>query len=148
MTSPRHVIENPLSGELITITERPRVTSGALAWELMLAPGGRVPSRISRRSRYRSIRMTADGTPDEFAAVIHPAECPDAVRGRPSSSMTRVAARRAGKLAGSQVMSRDRVVAAASTDASMKTPATRAAAARNGKGTGPESAWPEPAPAA
>lgn len=44
MTAPGHVIENPLSGERITITKRPRITGDALTWELMLAPGGRVPS--------------------------------------------------------------------------------------------------------
>lgn len=42
MTSLSHVIENPLSGERITIMERPRVTGDALVWELM--PGGRVPN--------------------------------------------------------------------------------------------------------
>ena len=47
MTSPRHVIENPLSGERITITDRPRFTGDALSWELMLAPGGRVPGSHS-----------------------------------------------------------------------------------------------------
>jgi quercetin dioxygenase-like cupin family protein len=44
MTSPNHVIENPLSGELITILERPRITGDALVWDLVLAPGGRVPN--------------------------------------------------------------------------------------------------------
>lgn len=47
MTSPRHVIENPLSGERITITKRPRLTGDALSWELVLAPGGRVPGSHS-----------------------------------------------------------------------------------------------------
>ena len=37
-----HVIENPLSGERITI--RPRSDGGVLEWDLLLAPGGRVPS--------------------------------------------------------------------------------------------------------
>ncbi|MGH3150171.1 MAG: cupin domain-containing protein, partial [Streptosporangiaceae bacterium] len=40
------VIENPLSGERITIRSpagRPD-GDGALEWELVLAPGGRVPS--------------------------------------------------------------------------------------------------------
>jgi quercetin dioxygenase-like cupin family protein len=44
MTSPRHVIENPLSGERITIVERPRISGDALVWELVLAPGGHVPN--------------------------------------------------------------------------------------------------------
>lgn len=37
-----HVIENPLSGERITI--RAQAGDGVLEWELLLAPGGRVPS--------------------------------------------------------------------------------------------------------
>ena len=37
------VIENPLSGERITI--RPCSDDSVLEWELLLAPGGRVPSR-------------------------------------------------------------------------------------------------------
>ena len=47
MTSPGHVIENPLSGERITILERPRITGDALVWDLVLAPGGRVPNSHS-----------------------------------------------------------------------------------------------------
>jgi len=40
-----HVIENPLSGEQITIRATAAETGGrVLEWELMLAPGGRVPS--------------------------------------------------------------------------------------------------------
>jgi quercetin dioxygenase-like cupin family protein len=40
-----HVIENPLSGEQITILRTAADTGGtALEWELVLAPGGRVPS--------------------------------------------------------------------------------------------------------
>ncbi len=40
-----HVIENPLSGERIVIHETGSASGGSqLAWELMLAPGGRVPS--------------------------------------------------------------------------------------------------------
>jgi quercetin dioxygenase-like cupin family protein len=37
-----HVIENPLSGEQITI--RPPAGDDVLEWELVLAPGGHVPS--------------------------------------------------------------------------------------------------------
>jgi quercetin dioxygenase-like cupin family protein len=37
-----HVIENPLSGERITICAQ--AGDGVLEWELLLAPGGRVPS--------------------------------------------------------------------------------------------------------
>ena len=40
MTSPTHVIENPLSGERITIMERPRLTGDTLIWDLVLAPEG------------------------------------------------------------------------------------------------------------
>jgi quercetin dioxygenase-like cupin family protein len=40
-----HVIENPLSGEQITIRRTAAQTGGSvLEWELTLAPGGRVPS--------------------------------------------------------------------------------------------------------
>jgi quercetin dioxygenase-like cupin family protein len=40
-----HVIENPISGERIVIHETGSASGGSqLAWELMLAPGGRVPS--------------------------------------------------------------------------------------------------------
>ena len=41
------VIENPLSGERITI-QAPAAQNGGtlLAWELPLAPGGRVPSGL------------------------------------------------------------------------------------------------------
>jgi mannose-6-phosphate isomerase-like protein (cupin superfamily) len=43
--SPTNVIVNPLSGEQITILRTAAETSGAvLDWELLLAPGGRVPS--------------------------------------------------------------------------------------------------------
>jgi quercetin dioxygenase-like cupin family protein len=45
MVPPEHVIENPLSGEQITIRRTAADTGGAvLEWELLLAPGGRVPS--------------------------------------------------------------------------------------------------------
>jgi quercetin dioxygenase-like cupin family protein len=40
-----HVIENPLSGEQITIRRTAADTGGSvLEWELVLAPGGRVPA--------------------------------------------------------------------------------------------------------
>jgi quercetin dioxygenase-like cupin family protein len=45
ITTSRHVIENPISGERIVIRETAATTGGVLlAWELFLAPGGRVPS--------------------------------------------------------------------------------------------------------
>lgn len=61
MSAPRHVIENPLSGERITITERPRVTGDALAWELVLAPGGRVPGSHSHPEQEERFTVL-DGT--------------------------------------------------------------------------------------
>lgn len=43
-----HVIENPVSGERITIKRTAEQTGGTLlAWELVLAPGGRVPASHS-----------------------------------------------------------------------------------------------------
>lgn len=47
MTSQGHVIENPLSGERITIKGRPHFAWDPLRWELQLAPGGRVPGSHS-----------------------------------------------------------------------------------------------------
>ena len=45
MVPGEHIIENPLSGEQITIRRTSADTGGAvLEWELLLAPGGRVPS--------------------------------------------------------------------------------------------------------
>ncbi len=45
MVPRERVIENPLSGEQITIRRTAADTGGAvLEWELVLAPGGRVPS--------------------------------------------------------------------------------------------------------
>ena len=61
MTSPNHVIENPLSGERITIKERPRLTGDALVWELELAPGGRVPNSHSHPEQEERFTVL-DGT--------------------------------------------------------------------------------------
>ncbi len=45
MVPREHIIENPLSGEQITIRRTSTDTGGVvLEWELLLAPGGRVPS--------------------------------------------------------------------------------------------------------
>jgi quercetin dioxygenase-like cupin family protein len=45
MVSAEHIIENPLSREQITIRRTAADTGGSvLEWELLLAPGGRVPS--------------------------------------------------------------------------------------------------------
>jgi quercetin dioxygenase-like cupin family protein len=45
ITASKHVIENPVSGETIVIHTTADETGGTLlAWELLLAPGGRVPS--------------------------------------------------------------------------------------------------------
>jgi quercetin dioxygenase-like cupin family protein len=61
MSSLKHVIENPLSGERITITERPRITGDALVWELVLAPGGRVPGSHSHPEQEERFTVL-DGT--------------------------------------------------------------------------------------
>jgi quercetin dioxygenase-like cupin family protein len=61
MTVPGQVIENPLSGERITITERPRITGDPLAWELVLAPGGRVPASHSHPEQEERFTVL-DGT--------------------------------------------------------------------------------------
>src|ERR1700691_442556 len=46
-----HVIENPLSGETITIL------ASVLDWELVLAPGGRVPSSHAHPRQEESFTM-------------------------------------------------------------------------------------------
>lgn len=61
MTAPNHVIENPLSGERITIVERPRITGDALIWNLVLAPGGRVPNSHSHPEQEERFTVL-DGT--------------------------------------------------------------------------------------
>lgn len=61
MTSPSRVIENPLSGERITIMERPRITGDALVWELVLAPGGHVPNSHSHPEQEERFTVL-DGT--------------------------------------------------------------------------------------
>jgi quercetin dioxygenase-like cupin family protein len=61
MTAPNHVIENPLSGERITIMERPRITGDALVWDLVLAPGGRVPNSHSHPEQEERFTVL-DGT--------------------------------------------------------------------------------------
>lgn len=61
MTAPNHVIENPLSGERITIMERPRITGDALVWDLELAPGGRVPNSHSHPEQEERFTVL-DGT--------------------------------------------------------------------------------------
>ena len=52
-----HVIENPLSGERITI--RPRSDGSVLEWELLLAPGGRVPSSHAHPRQEESFTVLA-----------------------------------------------------------------------------------------
>lgn len=49
-----HVIANPLSGELITIHQ---ASGDLLAWELVLAPGGRVPSSHSHPQQQESFSV-------------------------------------------------------------------------------------------
>ena len=52
-----HVIENPLSGERITIL--PSADDGVLEWELVLAPGGRVPSSHAHPRQEESFTVLA-----------------------------------------------------------------------------------------
>jgi len=55
-----HVIENPLSGEQITIRATAAETGGnALEWELVLAPGGRVPSSHAHPEQEESFTVLA-----------------------------------------------------------------------------------------
>jgi len=56
-TADGHVIENPLSGERITI--RPRSDGSVLEWELLLAPGGRVPSSHAHPRQEESFTVLA-----------------------------------------------------------------------------------------
>ena len=53
-----HVIENPLSGERITIGA-PRAGGSVLEWELELAPGGRVPSSHAHPRQEESFTVLA-----------------------------------------------------------------------------------------
>jgi quercetin dioxygenase-like cupin family protein len=53
------VIENPLSGERITILRRDGGLGGdALVWELVLAPGGRVPSSHAHPNQQECFHVT------------------------------------------------------------------------------------------
>jgi quercetin dioxygenase-like cupin family protein len=55
-----HVIENPLSGERITIRRTAAQTDGSvLEWELTLAPGGRVPSSHAHPEQEECFTMLA-----------------------------------------------------------------------------------------
>ncbi|HEV3292610.1 MAG TPA: cupin domain-containing protein [Streptosporangiaceae bacterium] len=84
----RQVIENPLSGEQILIRRTAAETGGSvLEWELVLAPGGRVPSShahpeqeerftvLSGRMRFRvagrRIIATAGDTVAVPAGIVH-----------------------------------------------------------------------------
>jgi quercetin dioxygenase-like cupin family protein len=54
------VIENPLSGERITIlAPGPRADGSVLEWELVLAPGGRVPSSHAHPRQEESFTVLA-----------------------------------------------------------------------------------------
>jgi quercetin dioxygenase-like cupin family protein len=55
------VIVNPLSGERIIIRTRPGAAGDTLAWELILAPGGRVPSSHAHPEQEERFTML-DGT--------------------------------------------------------------------------------------
>ncbi|HEY1626469.1 MAG TPA: cupin domain-containing protein [Streptosporangiaceae bacterium] len=55
-----HVIQNPLSGEQITIRRTAADTGGSvLEWELVLAPGGRVPSSHAHPEQEESFTVLA-----------------------------------------------------------------------------------------
>lgn len=55
-----HVIENPLSGERITIlATRGQAGQSVLEWELVLAPGGRVPSSHAHPAQEESFTVLA-----------------------------------------------------------------------------------------
>ena len=82
MAQPVRVIENPLSGEVITIHQTGAETGGTvLAWELALAAGGRVPSShahprqeerftvLEGRMRFRIGRRTVTAGPGETVRV-------------------------------------------------------------------------------
>jgi mannose-6-phosphate isomerase-like protein (cupin superfamily) len=51
------VIENPSSGERIRILRRPGTASGTLVWELVLAPGGKVPSSHTHPQQAEHFRV-------------------------------------------------------------------------------------------
>jgi quercetin dioxygenase-like cupin family protein len=54
------VIENPVSGERIVIRETAAATGGTLlAWELFLAPGGRVPSSHAHPEQQETFTVLA-----------------------------------------------------------------------------------------
>jgi quercetin dioxygenase-like cupin family protein len=55
----RKTIVNPLSGERITILGQPGSAGEALAWELELAPGGRVPSSHSHPGQQERFTVLA-----------------------------------------------------------------------------------------
>jgi quercetin dioxygenase-like cupin family protein len=60
MAPRRHVIENPLSGEQITIRRTAADTGGrVLEWELVLAPGGRVPSSHAHPAQEEAFTVLA-----------------------------------------------------------------------------------------
>lgn len=56
----RHVIDNPISGERIVIRETASETGGVrLAWEMFLAPGGRVPSSHAHPEQQETFTVLA-----------------------------------------------------------------------------------------
>jgi quercetin dioxygenase-like cupin family protein len=55
-----HVIENPISGEQITIRRTAEDSGGSvLEWELLLAPGGRVPSSHAHPAQEEAFTVLA-----------------------------------------------------------------------------------------
>lgn len=60
VTTSRHVIDNPISGERIVIRETASQTGGVrLAWEMFLAPGGRVPSSHAHPEQQETFTVLA-----------------------------------------------------------------------------------------
>ena len=99
MSSPSRVIENPLSGERITIIKRPRVAGDALVWELALAPGGRVPNTPRlHRDRARRLPLPVPGSrprPEGHGRHLHrPVRPGDPASGRPRPGASGCPARR------------------------------------------------------
>jgi quercetin dioxygenase-like cupin family protein len=54
MNDPFDIVENPLSGERITVLHR---DANALTWQLVLAPGGRVPSSHAHPHQQEHFRV-------------------------------------------------------------------------------------------
>jgi hypothetical protein len=96
---PRHLIENPLSGERITINAA-QPGGGVLEWELMLAPGGRVPSSHAHPRQEECFTVLAGRMRFRVGGRRLTAGPGDTVRSRPArctTSPTPAASSRPGK---------------------------------------------------